>query len=86
MAACILNKLRGQLSVACVKAPGFGDNRKSILADIGILTGATVFSDEVDVKLEKVILDFYWLANYYIVKLVYSKRPRIGWPGYYWQG
>ena len=54
LAACILNKLRGQLSVTCVKAPGFGDNRKAILQDIGILTGATVFSDEVDVKLEKV--------------------------------
>jgi len=49
--------LRGQLSVACVKAPGFGDNRKSILADIGILTGATVFSDEVDIKLEKCTLN-----------------------------
>ncbi|KAJ3372574.1 chaperonin [Kappamyces sp. JEL0680] len=57
LAACILNKLRGQLSVACVKAPGFGDNRKSILHDIGILTGATVFSDEVDVKLEKCTLN-----------------------------
>ena len=54
LAACILNKLRGQLQVCCVKAPGFGDNKKASLADIGILTGATVFSDEVDVKLEKV--------------------------------
>jgi chaperonin GroEL len=54
LAACIVNKLRGQLQVACVKAPGFGDNRKSILQDMGILTGATVFSDEVEVKLENV--------------------------------
>lgn len=53
LAACILNKLRGQLQVAAVKAPGFGDNRKSILGDIGILTGSTVFSDEVGVKLDK---------------------------------
>ncbi|KAJ3080583.1 chaperonin, partial [Physocladia obscura] len=53
LAACILNKLRGQLSVACVKAPGFGDNRKAILQDMGVLTGATVFSDETDIKLEK---------------------------------
>ncbi|GAO46333.1 hypothetical protein G7K_0565-t1 [Saitoella complicata NRRL Y-17804] len=53
LAACILNKLRGQLQVAAVKAPGFGDNRKSILADIGVLTGGTVFSEEVDVKLER---------------------------------
>ncbi|KLJ06564.1 chaperonin GroEL [Blastomyces silverae] len=42
LAVCILNKLRGQLQVAAVKAPGFGDNRKSILGDIGILTNATV--------------------------------------------
>ncbi|KAI8334947.1 hsp60-like protein [Chlamydoabsidia padenii] len=53
LAACILNKLRGQLQVACVKAPGFGDNRKSILGDIGILTNSVVFNDEMDVKLEK---------------------------------
>lgn len=52
LAACILNKLRGQIQVAAVKAPGFGDNRKSILGDIGILTNSTVFSDELDVKLE----------------------------------
>lgn len=53
LAICILNKLRGQLQVAAVKAPGFGDNRKSILGDIGILTDGTVFTDELDVKLEK---------------------------------
>ncbi|KAJ3074572.1 chaperonin, partial [Quaeritorhiza haematococci] len=53
LAACILNKLRGQVQVCCVKAPGFGDNRKAILQDMAILTGGTVFSDEVDLKLEK---------------------------------
>jgi len=53
LAACILNKLRGQLQVAAVKAPGFGDNRKSILGDLAILTGSTVFSEELDIKLEK---------------------------------
>ncbi|EFR00790.1 chaperonin GroL [Nannizzia gypsea CBS 118893] len=53
LAVCILNKLRGQLQVAAVKAPGFGDNRKSILGDIGILTNATVFTDELDMKLDK---------------------------------
>jgi chaperonin GroEL len=57
LAACILNKLRGQLQVAAVKAPGFGDNRKSILGDLAILTGGTVFSDEVDVKLERLTPD-----------------------------
>ena len=57
LAACILNKLRGQLQVCAVKAPGFGDNRKSILGDLAILTGGTVFSDEVDVKLERLTPD-----------------------------
>lgn len=57
LAACILNKLRSQVQVCAVKAPGFGDNRKSILADMGILTGGTVFSDQVDVKLEKCLLE-----------------------------
>ncbi|EEH43444.1 hsp60-like protein [Paracoccidioides brasiliensis Pb18] len=57
LAVCILNKLRGQLQVAAVKAPGFGDNRKSILGDIGILTNATVFTDELDLKLEKATPD-----------------------------
>ncbi|KAM0791203.1 chaperonin [Microbotryomycetes sp. NB124-2] len=57
LAACILNKLRGQLQVAAVKAPGFGDNRKSILGDIAILTGGTVFTDELDIKLDKATPD-----------------------------
>ncbi|WVQ98814.1 heat shock protein 60, mitochondrial [Kwoniella sp. CBS 9459] len=59
LAAIILNKLRGQLSVAAVKAPGFGDNRKSILGDIAILTGGTVFTDELDVKLDKATPDLF---------------------------
>jgi len=57
LAACILNKLRGQLQVTAVKAPGFGDNRKSILGDLAILTGGTVFTDELDIKLEKATPD-----------------------------
>lgn len=57
LAVCILNKLRGQLQVAAVKAPGFGDNRKSILGDLGILTNATVFTDELELKLEKAAPD-----------------------------
>ena len=57
LAACILNKLRGQLSVCTVKAPGFGDNRKSILGDLAILTGGTVFSDDLDIKLDKATPD-----------------------------
>lgn len=53
LAACILNKLRGQVNVAAVKAPGFGDNRKSILHDIAILTGGTVFGGDLETKLER---------------------------------
>lgn len=52
LAACILNKLRGQVQVCCVKAPGFGDNRKNILGDVAILTGGTVFTEELDIKPE----------------------------------
>jgi chaperonin GroEL len=57
LAACILNKLRGQVQVAAVKAPGFGDNRKSILGDISILTGGTVFTEDLDVKPENATAD-----------------------------
>lgn len=59
LAACILNKLRGNIQVAAVKAPGFGDNRKSILGDLAILTGSTVFSDELDIKLERATPDLF---------------------------
>ncbi|KAH8078412.1 chaperonin GroL [Cristinia sonorae] len=57
LAACILNKLRGQLQVCAVKAPGFGDNRKSILGDLAILTNGVVFTDELDIKLERATVD-----------------------------
>lgn len=57
LAVCILNKLRGQLQVAAVKAPGFGDNRKSILGDLAVLTNGTVFTDELDIKLERLTPD-----------------------------
>ncbi|KAJ1982735.1 chaperonin [Dimargaris cristalligena] len=57
LAACVVNKLRGQLQVCAVKAPGFGDNRKSILGDLAVLTNSTVFSDELEMKLEKATLD-----------------------------
>ncbi|KAG9307404.1 hypothetical protein G9A89_017233 [Geosiphon pyriformis] len=57
LAACILNKLRGGIQIAAVKAPGFGDNRKSILGDLATLTGGTVFSDEQEIKLERATPD-----------------------------
>lgn len=52
LAACILNQIRGQITVCAVKAPGFGDNKKNTLGDIAILTGGTVFNEEIDLKPE----------------------------------
>ncbi len=57
LATLIVNKLRGGLKVAAVKAPGFGDRRKAMLEDIAILTGGTVISEDVGIKLENVTLD-----------------------------
>lgn len=59
LAACILNKLRGQVQVVAVKAPGFGDNRKNTLGDIAILSGGTVFTDELDIKPENATMDLF---------------------------
>jgi chaperonin GroEL len=57
LATLVVNKLRGTLKVAAVKAPGFGDRRKALLQDIAILTGGTVISDEVGLSLEKATLN-----------------------------
>ena len=57
LAALIVNKLRGTLQVAAVKAPGFGDRRKAMLQDIAILTGGQVISEELGIKLENVTLN-----------------------------
>ncbi len=54
LATLVVNKLRGGLKVAAVKAPGFGDRRKAILEDIAILTGGTVISEDLGIKLESV--------------------------------
>src|SRR5580698_10203832 len=54
LATLVVNKLRGGLKIAAVKAPGFGDRRKAILEDIAILTGGTVISEDLGVKLENV--------------------------------
>ena len=56
LATLIVNKLRGTLKVAAVKAPGFGDRRKAMLEDIGILTGGQVISEDIGIKLENVRL------------------------------
>jgi len=57
LATLVVNKLRGTLGVAAVKAPGFGDRRKAMLEDIAILTGATVISEDLGIKLENVMLE-----------------------------
>jgi chaperonin GroEL len=57
LATIVVNKIRGLLNIAAVKAPGFGDRRKAILADIATLTGATVVSEELGIKLESVGLE-----------------------------
>jgi chaperonin GroEL len=57
LATLVVNKLRGGLKVAAVKAPGFGDRRKAMLEDIAILTGGTVISEDLGIKLETVTLD-----------------------------
>ena len=54
LATLVVNKLRGGLKVAAVKAPGFGDRRKSMLEDIAILTGGQVISEELGIKLKNV--------------------------------
>ena len=58
LAALVVNKLRGTFKVLAVKAPGFGDRRKSMLEDIASLTGATVISEEAGYKLENTTLDY----------------------------
>ncbi|MBN1101902.1 MAG: chaperonin GroEL [Deltaproteobacteria bacterium] len=57
LATLVVNKLRGTLKVAAVKAPGFGDRRKAMLEDIAILTGGRVISEDLGIKLEKVTVD-----------------------------
>src|SRR5262249_56492723 len=57
LATLVVNKLRGGLKVAAVKAPGFGDRRKAMVEDIAILTGGTVISEDLGIKLENVKLN-----------------------------
>jgi chaperonin GroEL len=57
LATLVVNKLRGTLKCCAVKAPGFGDRRKSMLEDIGILTGGKVISEDLGIKLENIKLN-----------------------------
>jgi chaperonin GroEL len=63
LATLVVNKLRGGLKIAAVKAPGFGDRRKAMLEDIAILSGGTVISEDVGIKLENVTLDMLGRAK-----------------------
>ncbi|MBC6982585.1 chaperonin GroEL [Caulobacter sp. 17J80-11] len=63
LATLVVNKLRGGLRVAAVKAPGFGDRRKAMLEDIAILTGGQVISEDLGIKLENVTLDMLGRAK-----------------------
>jgi chaperonin GroEL len=63
LATLVVNKLRGGLKVAAVKAPGFGDRRKAMLEDIAILTGGTVISEDLGIKLETVTLEMLGRAK-----------------------
>ncbi|MBT8459121.1 MAG: chaperonin GroEL [Boseongicola sp.] len=63
LAMLVVNKLRGGLKVAGVKAPGFGDRRKAMLEDLAILTGGQVISEELGIKLENVTLDMLGAAK-----------------------
>jgi len=70
MATLVVNKLRGQLKVAAVKAPGFGDRRKEMLEDIAILTGGTVITEDKGMKLENATLEMCGVAD----KIVMDKE------------
>jgi chaperonin GroEL len=63
LATLVVNKLRGGLRVAAVKAPGFGDRRKAMLADIAVLSGGAVVSEDIGIKLENVTLDMLGSAD-----------------------
>src|SRR6187401_2306118 len=67
LATLVVNKLRGGLKVAAVKAPGFGDRRKAMLEHIAILTGGQVISEDLGIKLENVTLDMLGKANKVVI-------------------
>ncbi len=68
LATLVVNKLRGGLKIAAVKAPGFGDRRKAMLQDIAILTGGQVISEDLGMKLENVTLDMLGSAKRVLIK------------------
>src|SRR5690606_35127835 len=67
LATLVLNKIRGTLQAAAVKAPGFGDRRKAMLEDIAILTGGQVVSEDLGIKLENVTVDMFGQAEKVVI-------------------
>ncbi|GCC48656.1 hypothetical protein chiPu_0032638, partial [Chiloscyllium punctatum] len=67
LATLVVNRLRGGLKVAAVKAPGFGDRRKAMLEDIAILTGGTAISEDLGIKLENVKLNMLGRAKKVVI-------------------
>ena len=67
LATLVVNKLRGGLKIAAVKAPGFGDRRKAMLEDIAILTGGQVISEDLGIKLENVTIDMLGTAKRIVI-------------------
>jgi chaperonin GroEL len=68
LATLVVNKLRGGLKIAAVKAPGFGDRRKAMLEDIAVLTGGTAISEDLGIKLENVTLDMLGRAKKVVIE------------------
>ncbi|MDR6293045.1 MULTISPECIES: chaperonin GroEL [Inquilinus] len=68
LATLVVNRLRGGLKVAAVKAPGFGDRRKAMLEDIAVLTGGTAISEDLGIKLETVTLDMLGRAKKVVIE------------------
>jgi chaperonin GroEL len=77
LATLVVNKLRGGLKVAAVKAPGFGDRRKAMLQDIAVLTGGQLISEDLGIKLENVTLDMLGRAK----RVSSRKRTPQSWTG-----
>lgn len=73
LASLVLNKIRGILNVLAIKAPGFGDNKKELLKDIATVTGATVITEDLGLKLENATIDMLGQAD----KIISSKDTTI---------
>ena len=63
LASLVLNKIRGMLNILTIKAPGFGDRKKEMLRDIAVVTGATLITEELGIKLEDTTIDMLCKAE-----------------------